>query len=92
MAAFSTSHLCLKAACGVWTPSVSQLAGSPVLPVEPGLCAACQHASVKGTNKGTAYLRCTRAAWDPLLVRYPRLPVRDCPGFDDEKAAELPRA
>jgi hypothetical protein len=83
--------MCLKAARGVMTPSVSQLAGSHVLPVEPGLCAACQHASVKGTSKGTAYLRCTRAAWDPLLVRYPRLPVRDCPGFAGDKTAEPPR-
>ena len=61
--------------------SMRQPADGPVLPVEPGLCGACRHASVKGTNRGTAYLRCTRASWDDRLVRYPRLPVRDCPGF-----------
>jgi len=48
------------------------------------MCGGCQHASVKGTGRGTAYLRCTRAAWDERLVRYPRLPVRDCPGFAAE--------
>ncbi|HVT67760.1 MAG TPA: hypothetical protein VHF26_08440 [Trebonia sp.] len=53
----------------------------PALPVDPGLCAACRHASVKGTNRGTAYLRCTRAAWDARLVKYPRLPVTGCAGF-----------
>jgi propionyl-CoA synthetase len=41
----------------------------------------CRYAAVKGTNRGTAYLRCTRASWDDRLVKYPRLPVRDCAGF-----------
>jgi hypothetical protein len=53
----------------------------PVLPVDPGLCGVCLHAAVKGTNRGTVYLRCTRASWDDRLVRYPRLPVTDCVGF-----------
>jgi propionyl-CoA synthetase len=61
---------------------VSELKVSPVLPVEPGLCAQCGHALVKGTNRGTAYLRCTRASWDDRLVKYPRLPVLGCAGFE----------
>jgi hypothetical protein len=61
---------------------VSELRVSSVLPVDPGLCGACRHASVKGTNRGTAYLRCTRAAWDDSLKRYPRLPVIGCVGFE----------
>lgn len=52
------------------------------LGVDAGLCAKCQHAKLNETRKGTAYLRCTRAAWDSRLPRYPRLPVTDCPGFD----------
>jgi ADP-ribose pyrophosphatase YjhB (NUDIX family) len=51
------------------------------LPADPGLCGTCRHASVKGTNRGTAYLRCTRASWDDRLAKYPRLPVATCPGF-----------
>ena len=61
---------------------VSELKVGPVLPAEPGLCGACRHASVKGTNRGTAYLRCTRAAWDDRLEKYPRLPVTRCAGFE----------
>jgi hypothetical protein len=52
------------------------------LGAEPGLCAACQHAKLNETRRGTVYLRCTRAAWDPALPRYPRLPVTQCAGFD----------
>jgi hypothetical protein len=55
---------------------------------QPGLCLNCQHAKINETRRGTAYLRCTRSAWDVRLVRYPRLPVRDCVGFDAENRNE----
>jgi hypothetical protein len=48
----------------------------------PGLCGACAHAKLNQTRRGTAYLRCTRAEWDAALVRYPRLPVTECAGFE----------
>lgn len=52
------------------------------LGAEPGCCASCRHAKLNVTRRGTAYLRCLRAGWDDRLLRYPRLPVRDCPGFE----------
>jgi hypothetical protein len=52
------------------------------LGAEPGLCGACRHAKLNETRRGTAYLRCTRAAWDTALPRYPRLPVTQCAGFE----------
>src|SRR5450432_3734945 len=52
------------------------------LGAEPGLCGACRHAKLNETQRGTAYLRCTRAAWDIALSRYPRLPVTQCGGFE----------
>jgi propionyl-CoA synthetase len=54
------------------------------LGAEPGLCASCRHAKLSQTRRGTAYLRCTRAAWDARLPRYPRLPVTGCVGFDPD--------
>jgi hypothetical protein len=54
----------------------------PVLGSEPGCCGECLHARVNVTRRGTAYLRCLRAVWDVRLARYPRLPVRSCPGFE----------
>jgi propionyl-CoA synthetase len=47
-----------------------------------GLCETCRHAKLNETRRGTAYLRCTRAAWDASLPRYPRLPVTDCSGYE----------
>lgn len=54
----------------------------PGLGAAPGLCGACVHAKLNQTRRGTAYLRCTRAEWDTALVRYPRLPVTECAGFE----------
>ena len=48
----------------------------------PGLCLDCCYAKLNETRRGTAYLRCLRSAWDVRLVRYPRLPVTDCAGFE----------
>jgi hypothetical protein len=56
------------------------------LAAPPGLCGECVHARVNVTRRGPAYLRCARAKWDERLVRYPRLPVRECVGF--ERGAE----
>lgn len=53
------------------------------LGADPGLCATCVYAKLNETRRGTAYLRCTRAAWDPSLFRYPRLPVVECPGYEE---------
>jgi propionyl-CoA synthetase len=56
------------------------------LGVAPGLCETCVHAKLNETHRGTAYVRCTRAAWDARLPRYPRLPVLACPGFEARDA------
>jgi len=62
----------------------------PNLGAQPGLCRTCRHAKLNQTRRGTAYLRCTRAEWDPALTRYPRLPVTDCAGFSESAADPAP--
>jgi hypothetical protein len=63
-----------------------------MLGAEPGLCGACRHAKLNETRRGTAYLRCLRAAWDKALARYPRLPVTQCEGFEQrEERDEKPQ-
>jgi len=49
---------------------------------EPGLCADCCHARVQQTARGSTFWRCARAETDPAFVRYPRLPVRVCRGYE----------
>ena len=34
------------------------------------------------TARGSTFWRCLRADDDPRFVRYPALPVRECPGFE----------
>jgi hypothetical protein len=60
------------------------------LGAQPGLCRTCRHAKLNQTRRGTAYLRCTRAEWDPALTRYPRLPVTECAGFSESVADLAP--
>jgi hypothetical protein len=33
-------------------------------------------------RRGSAFYRCLRADADPRFVRYPPLPVLECPGYD----------
>jgi len=48
-----------------------------------GLCARCQHARRQSTRRGSTFWRCQRAETDPRFARYPPLPVRACPGFEE---------
>ena len=47
-----------------------------------GLCARCRHARTQTTKRDSTFWRCLRADTDPRFVRYPALPVRECPGFE----------
>jgi len=47
-----------------------------------GLCATCRHARVQETARGSRFWRCLRAETDERFDRYPRLPVRECPGYE----------
>lgn len=51
--------------------------------VNPGLCAQCVFVRVNRTRRTTTYVRCTRATWDERLVKYPRLPVVSCVGYEN---------
>ncbi len=47
-----------------------------------GLCENCRHAQVITTSRGSMFYRCTLADVDPRFVKYPRLPVLSCPGYE----------
>jgi hypothetical protein len=48
-----------------------------------GLCATCAHARTTTTARGSTFYRCARAESDARFVRYPRLPVVRCGGFEE---------
>lgn len=59
---------------------------------EVGLCAHCAHAARVATPRSTFWL-CRLAASDARFERYPRLPVRECPGHlegEPERSARDP--
>lgn len=46
-----------------------------------GLCATCRHSRQVHTPRSTFWL-CERSATDPSYEKYPRLPIRLCPGYE----------
>jgi hypothetical protein len=56
--------------------------GSKDLLSRVGLCLNCRHAHVVRSAKGSVFYRCDRSAGDPAFPKYPRLPVRECAGFE----------
>jgi hypothetical protein len=46
-----------------------------------GLCATCRHSRRVETPRSTFWL-CERSRTDPSFEKYPRLPVRECPGYE----------
>ena len=47
-----------------------------------GLCATCTHLRRNRNDRGSVFYFCRRSEQDPRFLKYPRLPVLDCPGFD----------
>src|SRR5260370_5220601 len=48
-----------------------------------GQCFTCRWMRSTATGRGSTFFRCARAETDPRFVRYPALPVRDCPGYEE---------
>jgi hypothetical protein len=46
-----------------------------------GLCAHCQWMRLITSDRGSVFYLCGRAAGDPRFAKYPRLPVRECIGY-----------
>jgi hypothetical protein len=47
-----------------------------------GLCATCRHARVVQSARGSTFYFCRRAEADARFVKYPRLPVLHCAGYE----------
>lgn len=54
-----------------------------------GLCARCAQMRLVVTPR-SEFLLCERSKHDPSYPRYPRLPVRECAGFEPVRTHEAP--
>jgi hypothetical protein len=53
-----------------------------------GLCDDCVHQRLIRNTRGSVFSMCERSKTDPAYPKYPRLPVRECPGYESRSAAE----
>jgi hypothetical protein len=50
-----------------------------------GLCDTCVHQRVVNNTRGSSFSLCQRSKIEPdRYPRYPRIPVRECPGYEPE--------
>jgi hypothetical protein len=56
--------------------------GAPQRPTSAGLCDSCVHQQLVRNTRGSSFSLCRRSREDPDYPRYPRLPVRECRGYE----------
>ncbi len=56
-----------------------------VYQVTKGLCPDCRFARVIRNDRGTVFLQCGKSFEDARFVKYPRLPVLACAGYEREE-------
>jgi len=55
--------------------------------LDRGLCGTCRHGRIVHSARGSNFLLCQRATHEPTrFVKYPRLPVLECAGFEARDA------
>ncbi len=47
-----------------------------------GLCADCQFVRLVRSERGSVFYQCGKSFEDARFVKYPRLPVLQCPGYE----------
>jgi hypothetical protein len=50
--------------------------------MKAGLCDSCKHQRVVTNTRGSRFSMCERSKSDPGFPKYPRLPVRECRGYE----------
>ena len=50
-----------------------------------GLCDACRHQQLVSNTRGSSFSLCERSKTDAAFPKYPRLPVRACPGYEPRR-------
>jgi len=53
-----------------------------------GLCDSCCHQQLVPNTRGSVFSLCRRSRTEAEFMRYPRLPVLRCPGFEPGRAED----
>jgi hypothetical protein len=56
-----------------------------------GLCDSCRHQRLVRNTRGSEFSLCERSRTDPAYPRYPRLPVKECAGYEPRPPEEKGR-
>jgi hypothetical protein len=56
-----------------------------------GLCATCRFGRPITSSRGAEFWQCGKALEDPAFPRYPRLPVVQCRGYEENEFAHIAR-
>jgi len=54
-----------------------------------GLCDHCRFMRQMKSDRGATFYLCERSATDASFPKYPRLPVLQCPGYEQRIAPEV---
>ena len=50
--------------------------------MKAGLCDTCAYQRVIKNTRGSSFSMCERSKSDKNYPKYPRIPVRECPGYE----------
>jgi hypothetical protein len=50
--------------------------------MKAGLCDTCAHQRIVKNTRGSTFSMCERSKTDEKFPKYPRLPVRECRGYE----------
>ena len=53
-----------------------------------GLCADCQFLRLLRNERGSGFYQCGKSFVDSRFAKYPRLPVRECPGYAKRESGD----
>ena len=68
-------------------------AGLPVSRQRASLCDYCRHQQLVPNTRGSVFSLCRRSRTEPeRFPRYPRLPVVECPGYEESEVLTAPEA
>jgi hypothetical protein len=59
--------------------------------VNAGLCDNCVYQKLIRSGRGSVFSMCLRSKTDERFPKYPRLPVRECAGYERRGAASASR-